>query len=933
MGHVVAWETSRAELRKLTLSSVEGKTAAAIKTDTLNMPADSALGVTTVNLRYKLADRDVPTDMFPGLVINGSFTKFRRPSIYLTACAAGARFPLALFVHVSCDDDTPFPPVTLELDHALLHKPDSQPFINAFLTLFPFEHTKPRFSQAGIPLAGSVVDVYTGAMEHPVMFHCALTDSAHRAIAHRSRILNEIISTEETYVADLTNINEYWQRVVCARTEVRFSAREENLIFTDIPCIRDTHRNFKQSLQGRGTDYTCQIADLFLDFAPMFRVAAGYVSCYQEINAALNTLLKNPRFAAGLQRLAEQNPNGSTRNFGSYLITPVQRIPRYLLFLRELMKATPAGHPDNLLLSEALQFVEGLVADMDAETHKAINYIKLIDIQSHIINPKACPPIAASDRVCVREFAVTLLRPQSGPGTLFVFNDALLLCASSKKGDQTVVLWRCLEAFRFSGSYDTADTSWWNKHQHLRVHCTFRFATPDDFRQFVECTASNREEQKSTCHWQNALFQAALEPVYGAAAFTVGGDVFFVGGESGGRDTAGCTQVNIATGCVAVSTCPWSPRTGHTVSVVNGVAYLLWGKGCTDMWALKHGTWNRFEVPMSPQPRAFHSAVVWNNQIVVYGGQTKSGLSNTVCMLDPVKMQWTARELITPIKARYGHSAAVWQDFMVISFGRSAKHPRQDVHAMNLRTFEWNEISSVRARSGHITLPLARGILFVLGENEGEKANAPVLLEGGSWTAQPFSDAGNWPSSLVGAAVVEVDVGKFVIFGGAEAEEQRQLLDAAYVLTVTDPTAVAEAPLSSSVGVPLSEFQRANEPHLNSSKNSLLKKPPSARGEAPSPPSEAPAEGGDNPPPGVVQKKESLADRWAESVRCEEAQRKAALSKAQAQEEKRPSGGLSTLVRKWEEQKRGEKEQKGKGIDAIIPLSRRRAFSDTNAPI
>ena len=30
----------------------------------------------------------------------------------------------------------------------------------------------------------------------------------------------------------------------------------------------------------------------------------------------------------------------------SFLITPVQRLPRYLLFLRELHRYTPSDHPD-----------------------------------------------------------------------------------------------------------------------------------------------------------------------------------------------------------------------------------------------------------------------------------------------------------------------------------------------------------------------------------------------------------------------------------------------------------------------------------------------------------------------------------------------------------------------------------------------------------
>ena len=51
-------------------------------------------------------------------------------------------------------------------------------------------------------------------------------------------------------------------------------------------------------------------------------------------------------------------------SLSSFLITPVQRLPRYLLFLRELHRYTPPDHPDYanlnnsfLLLSEFFLFI------------------------------------------------------------------------------------------------------------------------------------------------------------------------------------------------------------------------------------------------------------------------------------------------------------------------------------------------------------------------------------------------------------------------------------------------------------------------------------------------------------------------------------------------------------------------------------------------
>ena len=42
----------------------------------------------------------------------------------------------------------------------------------------------------------------------------------------------------------------------------------------------------------------------------------------------------------------------------AYLIMPVQRVPRYILFARDLLKSTPQWHPDAPLLRSALGVLE-----------------------------------------------------------------------------------------------------------------------------------------------------------------------------------------------------------------------------------------------------------------------------------------------------------------------------------------------------------------------------------------------------------------------------------------------------------------------------------------------------------------------------------------------------------------------------------------------
>ena len=53
--------------------------------------------------------------------------------------------------------------------------------------------------------------------------------------------------------------------------------------------------------------------------------------------------------------------------FDSVLILPVQHPPRFKLFLRDLIKATPEAHPDYKDLIDAFDIVEETIQKLDNE--------------------------------------------------------------------------------------------------------------------------------------------------------------------------------------------------------------------------------------------------------------------------------------------------------------------------------------------------------------------------------------------------------------------------------------------------------------------------------------------------------------------------------------------------------------------------------------
>lgn len=73
------------------------------------------------------------------------------------------------------------------------------------------------------------------------------------------------------------------------------------------------------------------------------------------------------------------------------LIKPVQRIPHYVLFIKDLLKQTPSSHPDRPLLSQALEEMTALAELMNESEQEAHRMDQLREFVSNIEGaPNVC---------------------------------------------------------------------------------------------------------------------------------------------------------------------------------------------------------------------------------------------------------------------------------------------------------------------------------------------------------------------------------------------------------------------------------------------------------------------------------------------------------------------------------------------------------------
>ncbi|KAJ3012464.1 UNVERIFIED_CONTAM: hypothetical protein HDU68_001177 [Siphonaria sp. JEL0065] len=68
-------------------------------------------------------------------------------------------------------------------------------------------------------------------------------------------------------------------------------------------------------------------------------------------------------------KIAKSSPSHTQISLQSYLILPVQRLPRYKLLVDQLLESTPLNHPDCADLQTAVDAIRAWVAECnDART-------------------------------------------------------------------------------------------------------------------------------------------------------------------------------------------------------------------------------------------------------------------------------------------------------------------------------------------------------------------------------------------------------------------------------------------------------------------------------------------------------------------------------------------------------------------------------------
>ena len=248
----------------------------------------------------------------------------------------------------------------------------------------------------------------------------------------RVRVAQEIVATERTYINMLDAVIQlYVEPLEELAPKDKILAKEEmDKMFSNIRMIRTLNSQFLSELETciigwTDADETTQrIGSIFLKTAPYFKMYTSYTN---NFDAAMVLLSKkregNKKFDEFCQR-ARYSQQASGLSLDNFLIAPIQRVPRYKLLLRELLKNTPESHMDRGNLQLALIQIETIATGINEAVRDTENRVIVWDIQNQF---SGSVELVAPHRYFVKEGKlIKLCKNGHKEYTFFLFNDMIV---------------------------------------------------------------------------------------------------------------------------------------------------------------------------------------------------------------------------------------------------------------------------------------------------------------------------------------------------------------------------------------------------------------------------------------------------------------------------------------------------------------------------
>ncbi|XP_037294448.1 active breakpoint cluster region-related protein isoform X2 [Manduca sexta] len=239
---------------------------------------------------------------------------------------------------------------------------------------------------------------------------------AERLMMHRC-IITSIIESETVYVECLYVMEKYMNAIkaTLSTSQPVITEEEFSTIFYKISELHELHKNFLEGLKNAVASWEepLSVGIHFKKMAENINIYGAFLHNYGRATDAVRRRCGTSQSFAHLTR--QISCHGQPMSLDDLLHKPVARVQKNALVLHDLIKYTPASHPDHAMLTDALNMTQHFLDEFN------------------IIQTKSMFPNAdrAQRRLVKNSFIVELSDGHRKLRHLFLFND-VIACAKYK---------------------------------------------------------------------------------------------------------------------------------------------------------------------------------------------------------------------------------------------------------------------------------------------------------------------------------------------------------------------------------------------------------------------------------------------------------------------------------------------------------------------
>jgi hypothetical protein len=175
----------------------------------------------------------------------------------------------------------------------------------------------------------------------------------------RGFVIKELISTEKTYLNSLQIVVDVFIEPI--RKDEILDHADIHSQFLNWEPIVGLHKQLLEQLSAVDASEV-KVGEIFKTYGYFFKMYMQYLSNFDvALTRRAHLMIENKRFEDFLQK-ALLDPRCKGAGIESFLVTPVQRIPRYRMLLEQILKYTPEDHDDLEDLHSSLAKVSEVAA-------------------------------------------------------------------------------------------------------------------------------------------------------------------------------------------------------------------------------------------------------------------------------------------------------------------------------------------------------------------------------------------------------------------------------------------------------------------------------------------------------------------------------------------------------------------------------------------